>query len=376
MLGGNVAEGSVNSTTVNDSVLLPSDPVSLAPGEFGEAAINLTAAGVFPPGTCRAFGSAMMSSRASSSFGAELKDFIAPVPVNISNCGTVNIIKHTDPRGINQDFGYTSTIPNPTTSNPKTPDCTSDSTPSSFTLNDHAGVDPPSPITTGTDNTEHCGNVPAGSYTVTEGAEPANFTLESLTCTAVGAGSSGSQDATNPAQANITVTPDSTVTCTYTNHTTGAILVTKTAKNHNLGSGQHPLAGASFTVNGVTKTTDANGQACFDGLTIGTSYTVTETAAPPGYAIDTSSKNVTPTSSATCAGVGTPTGVSFTDSPLTDISVSANSEVPGVTNSTITCVDSGNANIGNSPKGPADPVSVSATGLKPGTYTCTVVIDP
>src|SRR5262249_53293877 len=278
--------------------------------------------------------------------------------------------------GINQDFGYTSTIPNPTASNPTTPSCSLDSTPSSFTLNDHAGVDPPSPITAGTDNTEHCGSVPAGSYTVTEGAEPANFTLESLTCTAVGAGASGSQDAPNPAQENITVTPDSVVTCTYTNHTTGAILVTKTAKNHNLGSGQHPLAGASFTVNGVTKTTGANGQACFDGLTIGTSYTVTETAAPPGYAIDTSSKSVTPTSSANCAGAGTPTGVSFTDSPLTDISASANSEVPGVTNSTITCVDSGNANVGNSPQGPADPVSVSATGLKPGTYTCTVVIDP
>src|SRR5215467_8646629 len=376
VLGGNVAEGSVNSTTTNDNVLLPSAPVSLAAGEFGEAAINLTAAGVFPAGTCKAFGSAMMSSRASSSFGAELKDFIAPVPVNISNCGTVNIIKHTDPRGINQDFGYTSTIPNPTASNPTTPSCSLDSTPSSFTLNDHAGVDPPSPITTGTDNTEHCGNVPAGSYTVTEGAEPANFTLESLTCTAVGTGASGSQDAANPAQADITVTPDSVVTCTYTNHTTGAILVTKTAKNHNLGSGQHPLAGASFTVNGVTKTTGANGQACFDGLTIGTSYTVTETAAPPGYAIDTSSKSVTPTSSANCTGAGTPTGVSFTDSPLTDISASANSEVPGVTNSTITCVDSGNANVGNSPQGPADPVSVSATGLKPGTYTCTVVIDP
>jgi hypothetical protein len=378
-LGGTTAEGSVNSSTVSDSVLLPSDPVSLAAGEFGEAAINLTAAGVFPAGTCKAFGSAMMSSRASSSFGAELKDFIAPVPVNISNCGTVNIIKHTDPRGISQDFGYTSTIPNPTAANPTTPSCSLDSTPSAFTLNDHAGVDPASPISQGTDNTEHCANVPAASYTVTEGAEPANFTLAGLTCTAVGAGSSGAQHAPGSPQADITVTPDSVVTCTYTNHTTGAILVTKTAKNHSVGSGPQPLAGASFTVNGVTKTTGANGQACFDGLSIGTSYTVTETAAPPGYAIDTSSKSVTPTSSANCTGAGTPTGVSFTDSPLTDISVSANSEVPGVTNSTITCVaglQSSTTNIGNSPQGPADPVSVSATGLKPGTYTCTVVIDP
>jgi hypothetical protein len=125
----------------------------------------------------------------------EIKDFIAPIPVSISNCGTVNIIKHTDPRGVNQDFSYTSTIPNPPAGQPAptTPDCTLDTTPSSFTLNDHAGVDPAAPITQGTDNTEHCANVPVGSYTVTEGTEPGSFVLESLTCTATGTGSSGSQ---------------------------------------------------------------------------------------------------------------------------------------------------------------------------------------
>ena len=170
--------------------------------------------------------------------------------------------------------------------------------------------------------------------------------------------------------------PSGLVTCTYVNQASGAILVTKTAKNHNLGDGlQHPLAGATFSVNGVSKVTGANGQACFDGLTIGTAYTVTETAAPTGYSIDTTFKSVTPTSPASCTS-GTPDGVSFTDSPLTDVSVTATSEVPGVTNSTITCVDSGNAGIGNSPQGPADPVTVTANGLKPGTYTCTIVVDP
>ena len=29
---------------------------------------------------------------------------MAPVPVNISNCGEMKIIKHTDPGGINQNF--------------------------------------------------------------------------------------------------------------------------------------------------------------------------------------------------------------------------------------------------------------------------------
>ncbi len=368
-LNGTNSIGAVNNLDAVTDPIAPNAPRSLAALTFGETAINLTAAGVFPAGTCEAFGSAFLKSRASASFGAEVKDFVAPVPVNISNCGAVRIIKHTDPRGLNQDFSYTSTIANPVGGS-TTPTCTSDSTPSSFTLNDNGN-------TTGDNaaNTENCINVPAGSYTVVEGAEPANFTLESLSCTATGAGSSGSQDGANPFQADITLAPNGLVICTYVNQGSGAIQVTKTAKNHSLGAGPHPLAGATFTVNGVSKQTDANGHACFDGLAIGTAYTVTETAAPAGYAIDTTSQSVTVTGSASCTS-GTPDGVSFTDSPLTDVAVSATSEVPGVTNSSIQCVNSSNADVGNSPQGPADPVSVTANGLKPGTYTCTIVVDP
>jgi uncharacterized surface anchored protein len=95
--------------------------------------------------------------------------------------------------------------------------------------------------------------------------------------------------------------PNGHVTCTYVNQASGAIKATKTTKNHNLGSGAHPLAGATFTVNGVSKQTDTNGEACLDGLTLGTAYTVTETDAPTGYAIDTTSKSVTPTAAASCS---------------------------------------------------------------------------
>src|SRR6266487_2726755 len=64
------AEGAVNSTTVTD----PIANVSLPAGTFGEAAINLTASGVFPAGTCEALGSAFLKSRSSASFPAEVKD--------------------------------------------------------------------------------------------------------------------------------------------------------------------------------------------------------------------------------------------------------------------------------------------------------------
>jgi Prealbumin-like fold domain len=361
------AEGAVNSVTVTD----PIANVSLLANTFGEAAINLTAAGVFPAGTCEALGSAFLKSRASASFPAEVKDFVAPQPVNIANCGTINIIKHTDPRGINQNFNFTSTIPNPAVGS-TTPVCSLDTTPSSFTLNDSAGVDP-SPII-GTANTEHCANVPAGSYTVTEGADPLGFTFESLTCTA-----GGSQDATIPKQANITVAPNSTVTCTYTNQQQlGAIKITKTSSK----AAATPLAGATFSITsggtpiaGSPFTTDSNGTICVAGLTFG-DYVVTETAAPPGYAIDNpNGVTVTVDHNASCSG--TPNAPpTFTDTPLTNVTVHAESQVSGGTQSKITCVDSANANIGNSPQGFADPVTVTANGLKPGTYNCTIEIDP
>ena len=98
---------------------------------------------------------------------------------------------------------------------------------------------------------------------------------------------------------------------------------------------------------------------------------MTETAAPVGTSIDTSPESVTPASPDSRTS-GTPDGVCFTDPPLTDVLVKATSEVPGATNSTITCVDYRSSNIGNTPQGPTD----SAQVTKPGTYACTIVLDP
>ena len=403
-LGASTAIAAVNTDTVTDPIN-PSAPRDLAGLTFGETAINLTAAGVFPAGTCEAFGSAFVRSRSSASFTAEIKDFVAPVPVNISNCGTVNIIKHTDPRGIDQNFSYTSTIPDPPAgaASPTTPDCTLDTTPSGFTLNDKNGVDPSPPITAGTANTEHCANVPAGSYTVTEGAEPASFTLASLACTATGTGSSGNQDATTPAQADITVAPGGVVTCTYTNQRQlGAIEITKTGKDKNCtaantppitngvctGSATADLSGAVFSIKdsngnavpGSPATTGADGTVCVGSLPFGT-YSVQETAAPDGYAKPaTDTQSVAVSANADCSGSGTPATATFNDTPLTNLTVSAAAQSAGATNSTITCTPTGsNTNIGNSPQGPSDPATVTATGpngLPPGSYTCTIVIDP
>jgi hypothetical protein len=77
------AEGSVNTGTVTDPL---DGDASLPELTFGEAAINLTAAGVLSGNVCRHFGRAQLRSRSSASFTAEIKDIIAPMPVDISNC--------------------------------------------------------------------------------------------------------------------------------------------------------------------------------------------------------------------------------------------------------------------------------------------------
>src|SRR6266702_4959467 len=333
------AEGAVNAATVTDPVP-PNAPRTLTTGLFGEAAINLTAAGVFPAGTCTAFGSTFLKSRASTSFTAEVKD-----------------------------FSFTSTIPNPPAGSPPptTPDCSADTTPSSFTLNDNGNTSSDS-----TANTEHCGNVPAGSYTVTEGSQPANFALESLTCTADNGGS-GSQDATNPAQANITVVPNSTVTCVYVDkQQLGAIKITKTSTK-----GNAPLAGATFTItsggtpiSGSPFTTGSDGTVCVDHLPFGT-YSVQETAAPTGYAInDTTAHDVNVTANSTC-GDGNEATFTATDTPLSKITVSFQSLAgPGVTTATVQCT--GDPAVEPLPEGTPKVLN----NLPPGTYGCTVVVDP
>jgi hypothetical protein len=88
---GAEAVGSVNAAAVTD----PIKGVSLSPRTFGEAAIDLTAAGILDPTKCQSFGKAYLKSRSSDSFTAAVKDFIAPIDVDINNCkpDTIELLK-------------------------------------------------------------------------------------------------------------------------------------------------------------------------------------------------------------------------------------------------------------------------------------------
>jgi uncharacterized surface anchored protein len=174
----------------------------------------------------------------------------------------------------------------------------------------------------------------------------------------------------------------------------GGIKITKTGKDKNCasassiisngvctGAATADLSDAKFTitdslgmpVTGSPATTGTDGTVCVNELPVG-KYTVTVAAAPSGYSIDNSSGMSVTVSRNTACGSGHEAAPSFTDTPLTNLSVTSSAQVAGVTNSTITCKDAGGGAVGSSSA--PDPATATANGLKPGTYTCTVVVDP
>jgi len=259
-LNGTNSIGAVNNLDPVTDPLFPNSPNYINPVpalQFGEAAIDLTAAGVVPPGICEAFGSAFLKSRSSTSFNSEIKDFIAPVAVNIANCGKIIIRKVTE----NGDatFGYTTTGA-PVGLNPAT-----------FNLSN------------GQSQTySDASQVQAGNYSVTESTIPAGWTLKSLGCTASGAGTSFS---TSGATVNITMAPNGVVDCTYTNHTNFHPTITTTLSATTIevgGSVQDSatLSGASPDAGGTVTYTVYTDSACSQGARSAGTKTVTNGVVP------------------------------------------------------------------------------------------------
>ena len=445
------AAGTINTTAIpaaeSDGLLAAG---SISPRTFGEAQLDLDF--VFDEGKCESFGSAFLKSRASDAFTSQLKDFIKPVPVNITNCGTVIVRKVTDPASdpATTTFGYTKSF----TTDPATGSTFSLGHGQSatftgvlfgtgYTVNESTlptgwdfvgvncaastGVTPTingTTVTFAIDNStdildctytnrargtiivEKITDDGSGSFGFTSATlSPAAFTL---TTTAAGAGgkdartfgdlSPGTYDVAESVPTGWTLVSSScsdgsapsaiglsageTVTCTFHDaRQQGAILITKTRKHAAAGSGDHPHAGVTFTVTGgelpaagVAVVTNASGVACADGLVLSSfvgGYTVTESV-PAGYVADgATAKPVSVVQAGSCgAPAGDEATVSFANTPLTDISVTVDSQVDGGTASTIDC---GAGPVATGANGDG---STSRVDLPPGTYTCTIVVDP
>lgn len=441
------ATGTINSTAITSGPLSP-----LSARTFGEASIDLDY--IFDETRCTSFGSAFLKSRASDAFTSQLKDFIAPVPIELTNCGKVIIRKETLPDGATDTFGFTKAFStDPSSSNTfdlsdggyeefdnvlfgedytvteddlpdgwdlDSVDCSASSgvTPSitdatiTFDIDDENDVldctytnkargtivvekiadaagsfdftsttlpDDAFTLTTtaagqaGKDS-ETFSDLETGTYDVAE-TVPDDWNLDSATC----------DDGSDPS--SIGLGAGETVTCTFTNsRETGAILITKMRKHAADGPGDHPHQGVEFTITGgeldaegVTVTTDENGEACVDGLVVSSffaeGYTVTETV-PDGYVTDDEEQTVSVTVESEC-GDGNEAEVEFNNTPLTDIEVNVTSQVEGGTNSSVVCVlDADPDETLSDTEGYVTDPEVALTDLLPGTYVCTIVVDP
>jgi Prealbumin-like fold domain/Domain of unknown function (DUF5979) len=442
-LSASVAESSVNSAPVNDTnapaVTLDGNTKNGINSTFGEAAINLQAAGIFQSGVCTSFADAWVKSRSSgNSFTSELKDIIAPIPTSISSCGTIIVKKVTNPSPDPTDTSFSFTAGgglSPTSFSLKNGESktysdvqagsgynVAETVPAGWDLTS-ATCDDGSPVTNisvSVGETVTCtftnrlkGKIivqkvtspspdptdTSFSFTAGGGLSPTSFSLKnggSTTYSNVTPGNGYNVAETVPAAweltsatcddgspvTNIDVAAGETVTCTFTNTLKfGALKITK----QSIKSGHAGLQGAEFHVTGPggydqTLTSGSDGTVCVDGLLSG-GYSVTETKAPTGYTID--NPNAVPvTVNPTGAKCGDATGVAtvtFNDTPKTDLDIVVQSQDSGAggSHSTITCTkDSDSSAIGNSPQGPANKAEVTATGLAPGDYTCKVNIDP
>jgi hypothetical protein len=347
------AEARVNTSTVGpvlDTVAPSTETLGL--NEFGEAGVDLTAAGIFTNNQCTSFGQAEGVSRSSGNSGqAAMEDLVGPGSIRISNCGTLNVKKVTDPSPdpTNTSFSFTKNGSN----NPNT-------LPRTFNLMN------------GQTDTETV--FAANDFSVAE-AVPTNWTLTSASC------DNGSGTLSGSTLSGITVAPDENVTCTFFDHLQqGALQILKNSTK----SGPVTTAGAVFSYDGHSVTDNGTGDenpaigvVCVSGLAPG-NYTVNETSAPPGYGSPSGSSQTATVVNGTNCTNNPPTGaavVTFTDPPLSDIQVNFRDGGSGQTSGTITC-DNTTGTPSDTPATGWD-TSHTVTGVNaPTTIHCTITIDP
>jgi uncharacterized repeat protein (TIGR01451 family) len=295
----------------------------------------------------------------------------------------LTIVKTADAATVNagQNIGFTITI-----TNSGAADATG------VTIND------PLPLGPGLDWSE----APDNPNCSISGVAPAQETLNCGPVTLAAGGGSLSVHVQSPTTAASCGTYPNTATFTSTNAGSGSDDATVTVNcgalqilKNSVKGGAVANAGAVFSVDGPDANTDpdftvtddtsaaapdeaaAVGVVCVTGLAPGT-YTVTETTAPSGYAVDTGPETATVVSGSTCASPGTGT-VTFVDPPLYDIQVNFRDGGSGETSPTsISCTGTNGTGSTTAATGWDDSLTFEDEPLtaNPETIVCTIVVDP
>jgi hypothetical protein len=233
---------------------------ALDPRTFGEASIDLSR--VFTSGACQSFGSAYLKSRSSDTFSSAMKDFIAPMTITLTNCGSIEITKTDDASTALSGAVFTlykDVAPLGTAAG----------------VEDKTTANTVGTCTSGSDGKCSFTNVAIGKYWVVETTTPANHNTAADQYVDITAG-------------------DQVVRLTFVNpRQPGSINI------HKQDDAGAPLAGAMFTLytnvspftaprgagdvaTSSTCTTSASGNCSIASVPLG-QYWVVETTTPPGY---------------------------------------------------------------------------------------------
>jgi len=412
-LGTNAANGKTNQSGIaaaDNSI----SGVALVANQFAEFGVNLSASGIVPSGTCKAFPQTVWESRSSgSSFVSTTKD-VSIENHTISNCGEIRIIKQTNPRGGDQSFPFTSNLPAESATTSLTgATCTYTSAVAAgggFSLNDknNAGKTPNTLcINNDQANTVDAPNLFGGTtYTVTEGAPSSPYGFGSVSCS----GGSGVTTDQTARSASIPLNAGDVVTCLFTNNLLkGALKISKlSAKSGNAvlkagavfcydsttGCGGTGHAGTSVTDNGTGDSDSTIGSVCVPNVAVG-AYYINETSPPSGYAgppATEANQSVTVSGGTNCTNNLPAAGATatFHDPPLADVQIrwkddgSGELSLDGGAASGLTCTTT--ATTGTQDRtGNVSPwhdtltvpnIQVTSGSTPNVTLTCTVKIDP
>src|SRR5918994_882279 len=349
------AEGGVNDAAIT-AANNPISGVALKAGQFAEFGVNLSDAGIIPPGVCQGFSQTIWESRSSgSSFVSSTKD-ITIEDNDINVCGSADVTKVGSDAGSQEGAVFT-LYEGSVVGGTVVGTCTVDA--SGHCVND---ADPTAATS--------FPNLQPGTYTIDETTVPAGY----------------GKDPDLPE--TFTVAALQSVSLSYTDPALeGALAILKNSTKGgavaNAGAVFSYGVGLSVTDNGTGDEDSDIGQICVSGLDPG-AYTVNETSPPAGYGGAPASEAdqvVTVVNGTDCADSppGAGATATFTNPPLADIQVNFRDGGSGETTagSTINCVE-GAADLGDNDATPTTGWDKSEThlGLDPGTYVCTIVVDP
>jgi fimbrial isopeptide formation D2 family protein/uncharacterized repeat protein (TIGR01451 family) len=248
---GSLAEGSVNPAPITDC---RNGNAALGTGQFGEFALNLTD---LIGGQCRAFGSIFAKSRSSEQITSELKEVMAPVPVDFSTCGQITILKR-DENGDPLGGATFSVTPNPFTGS------------GSLEIKDNDGND---------DNDDagviHLSNVEPDEYQVCETKAPAGYILDE-TCVTKTVAQNGH------AQFGPFINGLGAISWQKVDEQSGDKICCATFTLAGIDGAADGFGPLTVVDNGQHDADNDPGELRVSGLLLGT-YRITETVAPTGY---------------------------------------------------------------------------------------------